>query len=383
LPAYILLKLTNEFPNYKNIKMKRLLYIMQVPWGWIKQRPHFLAEGLTSHYKVRVYYDKPDKNASNQHVNNVTNLALHTFPKLQVTVGKFHKLVGLINYYLKKATCLWQVYTNDTIWITFPNQYAHIRHFLPKNKTVIYDNMDDALAFYNYNQQLTGLEKELCKRANIIFCSSISLKEKLIERHHTKEEKITIINNAINLPKTVEKKDLPESVLKLFSKDKKNLVYIGTIASWLDFNLLIKSVNHVTNLNIILIGPLEENLRIPDHPNLKVHAPIEHKLVFPVMEKADALVMPFVVNDIILSVNPVKAYEYIYSEKPVILVDYPESRKFEDFVYLYSNFEEFENHCTRLTQANLPPLASISSSKKFVSQNTWEKRSIEIMKILQ
>ena len=38
--------------------MKRILYFMHVDWNWIKQRPHFLAEGLSQHFKVDVWHEK-------------------------------------------------------------------------------------------------------------------------------------------------------------------------------------------------------------------------------------------------------------------------------------------------------------------------------------
>ena len=34
---------------------KRILYLMHIPWGWIKQRPHFIAEGLNDRYDVNFH----------------------------------------------------------------------------------------------------------------------------------------------------------------------------------------------------------------------------------------------------------------------------------------------------------------------------------------
>ncbi|MBI9061919.1 MAG: glycosyltransferase [Marinilabiliaceae bacterium] len=360
--------------------MKRIFYMMHVPWGWIKQRPHFLAEGLASYFKVMVYYDKPDKQLISQHVSNRSHLSLRTFPCLKIKIPAVQKSIGLLNYYLKKITSIYQTLKSDIIWITFPNQFAHIRHFLPADKTVIYDNMDDALAFYNYNNQLTKLEQELCQRANVIFCSSLNLKDKLIERHQTRPEKIKILNNAITWPIAENKKQLPDSLLTLFSSDLKNIVYIGTIATWMNFDMLIQTLDKVTQLNIILVGPLESKLKIPDHPRLKHHGAIEHDLVFPTMQKADALTMPFVINEIILSVNPVKAYEYIYSGKPVIMVRYPETEKFAEYSYLYSNNNDFLNLCFKLTNNQLSQHKETICTKTFVSENTWNNRINEIVK---
>ena len=39
--------------------MKQILYFMQVPWDWVKQRPHFLAEALAERYEITVVHNKP------------------------------------------------------------------------------------------------------------------------------------------------------------------------------------------------------------------------------------------------------------------------------------------------------------------------------------
>ena len=64
-----------------------ILYIMSVPWGWIKQRPHFLAEGLSKYCKVSVYYKKStlikSKNLLTQIPSENANLTIksfHVFP---------------------------------------------------------------------------------------------------------------------------------------------------------------------------------------------------------------------------------------------------------------------------------------------------------------
>ena len=36
--------------------MKKILYVMNVEWNWIKQRPHFIAEGLSKNHHVEVLY---------------------------------------------------------------------------------------------------------------------------------------------------------------------------------------------------------------------------------------------------------------------------------------------------------------------------------------
>jgi hypothetical protein len=49
---------------------------MHVDWHWIKQRPHFLAEGLSAHYEVDVRYVPAKKDVERNLPSNITHSSL-------------------------------------------------------------------------------------------------------------------------------------------------------------------------------------------------------------------------------------------------------------------------------------------------------------------
>lgn len=51
--------------------------------------------------------------------------------------------------------------------------------------------------------------------------------------------------------------------------------------------------------------------------------------------------MPFIINDIIESVDPVKLYEYINFNKNILTSYYEEIDRFDPFVYFYNSYDEF------------------------------------------
>ena len=99
----------------------------------------------------------------------------------------------------------------------------------------------------------------------------------------------------------------------------------------------------------------------------------EYKKIFPIIQLSYALVMPFVVNELIRSVNPVKLYEYIYSGKPVIAARYEETEKFGDFVYLYKDSSDFIRIVETINKANKDE-DYLTKCRDFVMSNTWESR---------
>ena len=117
---------------------------MNVDWDWVKQRPHFLAEGLSKHNEVLVLYPiswrrseltfNPRKNV------NLTALLCLPF------AGRFF-LIRAINVLLWKTYISFLLYSRkfDFIWVSSIELYESLP-FKHKSK-IIYDCMDDALAF--------------------------------------------------------------------------------------------------------------------------------------------------------------------------------------------------------------------------------------------
>lgn len=363
----------------QDYKMKKILYIMGESWYWIKQRPHFFAEYLSRDYHIDLVFEKRYTNKVENAVPS--NISCHELYKLPKTHNSVIRKINnsLIKSSLKKIV---QAEKYDVILI---NNYKHfnlIEKYISADDFIVYDCMDDFMEFKgskrheSVQKEIYNQEKSLFSRSNLVIFSSEYLKEKLSRRYYLKDNSI-VINNAVELNFDETETSLPESLSSLFRQDMKNICYIGTVSDWFDFNLLLKSLDTFQNINFILIGPSDTD--IPKHERLQKHAQIPHNKVLSVMKKADLLIMPFVVNELVRSVNPVKVYEYIYSRTPSLVVNYEETERFRDFVYLYRNEEEFFSIINKLLSNNLPSLISEENAVAFANENTWEKR-INILK---
>jgi glycosyltransferase involved in cell wall biosynthesis len=78
-------------------------------------------------------------------------------------------------------------------------------------------------------------------------------------------------------------------------------------------------------------------------------------------------------------------YEYIYSGKPVISVNYEEMSLFKEFVYLYEYGDtgSLINIFNALENNNYTAKKNQDECRYFASQNTWEKRAEELDKYLK
>jgi teichuronic acid biosynthesis glycosyltransferase TuaH len=157
-------------------------------------------------------------------------------------------------------------------------------------------------------------------------------------------------------------------------------VYIGTIASWMDWSLIMSSLEKDDSYVYHFVGPTE--IPIPAHPRIIAYGPKPHHTVKKIMSEADILIMPFLVSELIESVNPVKLYEYIFSGKPCISVRYGESIVFEDYVYLYNGIDEYLNVLKLIDENDFKAKSSLPEAEAFCKANTWEARGKVMFEVL-
>lgn len=350
---------------------------MHVDWNWIKQRPHFIAEELAKkNIDVDVLYIPYSKKylVENKH----ENVSLRQVKQLR---GRRFSIIRKINSLIYKSMVrhITKLKDYDYIYITHPSMY--VGNF---NKKIIYDCMDDNAAFpmsSNAKSRLISTEKKLIQNANVIIFSSEFLSKTVINRIGFIPKNFKVINNAIKLPSVeITEKQILEKKRK---DDELVITYIGTVSNWFDLELLKDVQKKYKNKKIVynLYGPVDYNA---DFSGFNLKGSIPHDKIFDAMLESDILVMPFVLNDLIKSVNPVKLYEYIYSGKPIISLKYGETLKFSDYIYLYTpgNTESFISCLNEICANNYNGRQPLDKAQKFVSNNTWTERVNEIVMML-
>lgn len=362
--------------------MKSILYLMHISWGWIKQRPQFLAEELSQNYYIDVHYRMSNhltKGLNPEFSNNNLSIkGFRSFPLERLTAIPPH-----ISYKLNST--LWRFRSiksdkYDYIWVTDPIVWFEAENTLynPHAK-IIYDCMDDYAAFPymakypRYKAYLESCEQKLLQKADIVLCSAASLKQKLISKYNIDRD-YYVVNNAITSDITNYTIDESDIVLP-----ENSLVYIGTISEWIDFPNLIKMLNNNKSIHIVLYGP-KRLPDIPKHDRLLYNGTIPHSQILSVMNQASALIMPFIVNELIDSVNPVKLYEYIYAGKPIVASKYFETEKFADYVSLYSSYADLQHFVDRYILGK--QTLDQDAMRQFALNNTWTSRKNQIISIL-
>jgi len=362
-------------PDMRN----RIVYIMNVDWDWAKQRPHFLAAHLSTSNDILVIYPFAWKR---RYLSTNDRNGVKLYPFFLFPLGRRFAIIRRLNIFVLRmiARIFFRWYRPDFVWISSPELFD----YLPKHLStkLIYDCMDDILAFPRNEHckgSLSASERELVNSSFLVICSSNNLRDKLIARAGH-PEKYSVVHNAFEPTAFSSASEQSDSENRVGAYV---LGYVGTISSWLDFEVLIKIVDEFALLEIHLMGPIENLVApFPKHERIKYLGTVRHEDIQTRVSGFDALLMPFQVTDLVQSVDPVKLYEYIYFNKPIVSVKYAEIERFTAFVDFYTEAEGLISILDRFLTEGFRKKYSDSERLKFISSNTWSNRAHQIQEIL-
>jgi len=350
----------------------KILYVMHVNWDWAKQRPHFIAEYLAKRHHVLVRFPFAI-NRSQLRKNSSRGLSKYPFLVLPYSdqYAFIDRMSTWINRFINSILIGW--FRPDLIWLCSPEYLAVI----PANHRarIVYDCMDDMVEFQMHpfkKKKIKRLEQCLVAEADLIFCSSGYLREKLIQRY-TVNTVVKVLHNAFDpIPLAVE---ISEKRDDTPAGKRYKIGYIGTISNWLDCEVLFMLANTFEHIEIHLVGPIEiAKSDLIKHKRIFWHGPVPHDKIKYYAKDFDVLFMPFVINELTLSVDPVKFYEYIFFDKPIVSIKYPEIERFEAFVDFYVDYESLKGIICRYIAGGFKKKYSPEVREAFIAQNTWVQR---------
>lgn len=354
--------------------MKKIVYIMNVEWNWIKQRPQFIAEKLSARFDTRILYRYWYRRSmlQNRLDDDLRLVPIYVLPKVSNIPSLSWINEFLMRVYIKSYI---QIMKPDVVYVTYPLQIAMLPR--PFSARVIYDCMDNHSAFQSdpvKKMQLEKCEEKLMDMSYRTIVSSEYLKQIAIERYHLAEEKITLVRNAYN-----------GEILKNIQSKKHaapfKMAYVGTISTWLDWGTVVHVIQNCPEVELYLYGPVDST-EIPKHERIIYNGIVEHQNLETAVKDMDCLIMPFKINEIIRAVDPVKIYEYINFNKDIIMCRYPEVARFSDYVYFYENTEEFENAIDCIRNAESVKYTP-EQRESFLKDNSWDSRIKQIIDIIE
>jgi UDP-galactopyranose mutase len=230
------------------------------------------------------------------------------------------------------------------LWLYTPMALPLTDSFEPE--VVIFDCMDELSAFDFAPPQLLERERQLLKRADVVFTGGPSLYRAKQGRHP----------NVHLFPSSVDAEHFRQALNGLPEPEDQALLphprlgYFGVIDERIDGPLLAHLAASHPEWHIIMIGPVVkvDLVTLPQAPNLHYLGQRSYEALPMYLAGWDVCLLPFAHNAATRFISPTKTLEYMTAERPIVSTPITDVREpYGDIVYLGDTPEAFVAACER------------------------------------
>lgn len=266
----------------------------------------------------------------------------------------------------------------DVIWVGYCGWYTLVRHI--RHKPVVYDKMDEEdmlVSSVLLKMTLKRNKRELCRMADAVVVTS----QQLYDVAAASREHVYLVPNAVSdrFTDELEEKRIVYHALNL--KEIRVFGYIGTIDRWFDLKAIEVILALDTKYKVVLVGKsyLKEIENLAKNPRVQYLGVKENRELAQIIQTFDVCLYNFKQIPLLDTVNPVKIYEYLSLNKPVLAVKSKETLKLQKYVSLYEDLTEIEE----IVKGKLKrPFSSPQQLQRFREENSWMARAAKINEIL-
>ena len=302
------------------------------------QRPQHIANNLSKQrclvfYEVTTMTDKVKtvkRHQDNLYLINFNNILLNRILMQELEKIKRPKYV--------------QLYSTD-----WKLPVENIKNYIRKGYGFIYEYIDDI------SPELAGtkeIPQNIIDKYNfamshedvfVVVTADMLMQDVLA---HRSEKNVVLSSNGVDCAfyESFDKNYIFESeFIDIINKGKPVICYYGALAKWFDYEL-IKMLDKTDKYSIVLFGikydeSYDEN--VTDSKNIYFMGPRDYKVLKNYAKKCDVLMIPFLINDITKATSPVKLFEYMALQKPIVTTDMNECRKYQS-VLIAKDKKDFE-----------------------------------------
>lgn len=177
----------------------------------------------------------------------------------------------------------------------------------------------------------------------------------------------------------------PDDMRQIVAEGKPVVGYYGALAEWFDYHLLKHVATELPEYNFVLIGPdydlSMERSGIQLCSNIYWLGPKDYRQLPGYLRLFDVATIPFRATEAIQAVSPIKLFEYMAGERPIVTSDLIECRRYSAVLIAKTPDEWVE----RLQQAlQLRQDAEyLEKLRATARENTWSARARTIIAALE
>ena len=329
-----------------------VIYPPTIDWDYMKQRPQHLMSMFAKHGFPVLYFNKMAREG----------------PVVTKAANRLY-VINHANYFLKYIYPELQGY-KKLYWTSWSKMLAKARRL--NADLVVYDCVDDFPDWEHDELGSIGM-------ADLIVCTADPLKQKM--ERIAQDKPISIVRNGCDWQHfasalTQETRQIEGVPPASGSK----IGYIGAWAPWVNEQLLKDTAAAFPDSQIIIVGPKLREDEPNYGPNVFYLGYRDYADLPAILSYLDVCVIPFRLNRITESTNPIKVYEYLAAGKPVVATNMPELRKMRDVVHVAETGEQFLNMIRLALQT---PKSNAHRLSQYAKSHSWEQRFAQIAALLK
>ena len=238
---------------------------------------------------------------------------------------------------------------------------------------VVYDCVDDHAAFTGLiNADVVyQMEKELMARADVSFATAIQLYE---DRKGWSGNFHIIPNGAEyeHFACTGNPPPVPEDCAGF---DHPVAGFVGGISDWVDVDLIAAAAHRLPEVTFVLIGPVLTDVScFTGLDNVKLLGARPYASLPGYVHFFDVCLIPFKINKLTESVNPIKMYEYLSAGKPVVSTPLPEVLAYRDVVMIAQGGQETAAAIRKALEPYARSEEMVRWRQQVARENSWDAR---------
>jgi glycosyltransferase involved in cell wall biosynthesis len=302
------------------------------------------------------------------------------FPLIGPFAGYLHTAVFTV------MVCLWLMVNRRPNDIVISNEAVPLLAATYLCHNTMYE-------MHDFADRSLGIYRRLFRRVRLILVTNEWKQQTLVRDFKVPADQVIVERNAVNVDMfgNIEKNDA-RAKLGL-PKEATYVVYTGHLYEWKGADALAQAASQLPNARVVFVGGTSRDVARfsaswGSAKNITIVGQVPHELVPFWQAAADVLVLPNSGKEDISVhyTSPMKLFEYLASERPIVASDLPSIKEIlPPEVGYYASADDPQSFAEAIQKAisDASVHERVQQGRELVLHYSWQKRAQRIIKAMQ